>query len=102
MGMFIDDFSVIMITIPIFFPVIRNLGLDPLWFGLLMMANMQLATISPPFGIGLFTLKGVVPNATMADIYRAGIPVFLLKLTLLIIVLLVPAVATWLPALMLN
>ncbi|MBI4286763.1 MAG: TRAP transporter large permease subunit [Chloroflexi bacterium] len=100
MGMFIDSFSMGMIAVPLFFPVIRVLGLDPLWFGLLMMVNMEAGTVSPPFGIVLFTLKGVVPDATMGDIYRAGIPVFLCIAVLLILVLLVPPLATWLPSFM--
>ena len=102
MGMFIDDFSIIMIATPIFFPVIRSLGLDPMWFGILMAVNMEMATITPPFGIFLFALKGVLPNATMGDVYRAGIPIFFLVLLLLVLLLFVPSLVTWLPTLMLG
>lgn len=100
MGMFIEDFSMIMISVPIFFPVIRALGLDPMWFGILMLVNLQMAIISPPFGLLLFTLKGVAPDATMADIYRAGIPILLLILILLALLLIFPQLVTWLPGLM--
>ena len=100
MGTFIEDFSMIMISVPIFFPVIRALGLDPMWFGILMLVNLQMAIISPPFGLLLFTLKGVAPDATMADIYRAGIPILLLILILLALLLIFPQLVTWLPGLM--
>jgi len=100
MGMFIDDISMMMITIPIFFPVIRALGFDPMWFGILMLVNLEMAIISPPFGLLLFTLQGVVPDTSLGDIYRAAIPIFFLILTLLIIVLIFPSVVTWLPELM--
>ena len=100
MGMFIEDISMVMICIPIFFPIITNLGFDPMWFGILMVINMEMATISPPFGLLLFTLKGVVPDATMADIYRAGIPILLLIMMLLALLIAFPPLATWLPGLM--
>ena len=100
MGTFIEDFSMIMISVPIFFPVIRALGLDPMWFGILMLVNLQMAIMSPPFGLLLFTLKGVAPDATMADIYRAGIPILLLILILLALLLIFPQLVTWLPGLM--
>ena len=90
----------VMICIPIFFPIIRALGFDPLWFAILMLVNMEMAIISPPFGLLLFTLKGVVPDATMGDIYRAGIPILFLIMILLAILLVFPPVATWLPGLM--
>jgi tripartite ATP-independent transporter DctM subunit len=99
MGMVIEDISILMITIPLFFPVIRSLGFDPMWFGIVMLVNMEMATISPPFGLLLFTLKGVVPGATIGEIYRSSIPILLLVLTLLIILLIFPGVVTWLPGL---
>jgi len=100
MGMFIEDISMAMICIPIFFPIIRALGLDPMWFGILMLVNMEMAIISPPFGLLLFTLKGVAPEATMADIYRAGLPFILLILILLVTLIIFPTLVTWLPGLM--
>lgn len=100
MGMFIESVPMVMISIPIFFPIIRALGFDPIWFGILMLVNMEMAAMSPPFGIYLFTLKGVIPEATMTDIYRAIIPMVLLVFLLLIILLFFPPLATWLPGLM--
>ncbi len=100
LGMFMDDLSILMITIPIYVPVIHALGLDPVWFSVLLLVNSQLGTISPPFGLLLFTLKGIVTDASTGDIYRAAIPFFLLGLIGLSIMVVFPPVITWLPGLM--
>lgn len=100
LGMLMDNLSILMITIPIYLPVIRALGLDPVWFSVLLLVNSQLGTISPPFGLLLFTLKGIVPDASMGDIYRATIPFVILGLIGLSIMVIFPQVITWLPGLM--
>ena len=97
MGMFMEDISILLITIPLFFPIILSLGIDPLWFGILMLINMEIAIVSPPFGLLLFTLKGVTPEASMADIYLHAIPVCLIILALLALLMIFPDIATWLP-----
>lgn len=99
LGMFIDTLSMIMITIPIFFPVIRALGLDPIWFGILMLVNMEMADISPPFGLFNFVMKGVVPDASMGDIIKAGVPFFFMGMAGIGVMLIFPSVVTWLPGL---
>ena len=100
LGMFVDVVSIIMITIPIFFPIIRALGFDPIWFGILMLVNIEMAEFSPPFGLLNFVMKGVVPDASMGDIVKSGIPFFLMGLVLLGVMLVAPSVVTWLPGLM--
>jgi tripartite ATP-independent transporter DctM subunit len=97
MGMVMEDISILLISIPLFFPIILSLGVDPLWFGILMLINMEIAIVSPPFGLLLFTLKGVTPEASMADIYRSAIPVCLIILALLVLLMIFPDLATWLP-----
>ena len=97
MGTVIEDISILLITIPLFFPIITALGVDPLWFGILMLINMEIAIVSPPFGLLLFTLKGVAPGATMADIYRSTLPVCLIILLLLVLLMIFPELVTWLP-----
>ncbi|MFC1955135.1 TRAP transporter large permease subunit [Chloroflexota bacterium] len=101
LGMFIDDISMIMITIPLFFPIIRVLGFSDAWFGILLLVQMELGSITPPFGLLLFTMKGVVPGSRMEDIYRSALPFCLLVVILLILILIFPQLATWLPNLML-
>lgn len=100
LGCFIDAVSIMMITVPIFFPVILALGFDPIWFGALMVVNLELGTITPPFGMALFTMKGVSPDVSTGEIWRAGAPFFLLGVALLVLILVVPSIATWLPGLM--
>ena len=101
LGAFMDQISMMMITIPIFMPVIKAMGFNPVWFGILMLINLEIAFTSPPFGLLLFVMKGVAPKGTsMGDIYRAAIPFIVCDLLALTLILIFPALATWLPGLM--
>lgn len=101
MGMILDDLPIIMITTPIYVPIIQALGFDPLWYGILFILNMQMAYLTPPFGFVLFYMKGVVPaGISMGDIYRSVYPFVMLQALGLILVMLFPKIALWLPALM--
>ncbi len=103
LGMFLDPAGIIMLTTPIFVPIIVELGFDPLWFGILFVINMEMAYITPPFGFNLFIMKGIVPpQISMANIYRAIIPFVFLQALCLILVMLFPSLATWLPELMIT
>jgi len=100
LGIFVDQVSMMMITLPIFMPVVQALGIDPIWFGVLFLICMQLGLLLPPHGLLLMTMKGVAPpQVTMLHIFRAVVPFVAMSLLLLIAVFLVPAIATWLPAL---
>jgi tripartite ATP-independent transporter DctM subunit len=100
MGCFMDLYSIMMITIPIFFPIIKAVGLDPLWFGILFLLNMEIAPQTPPFGLELFVMKGVAPkDVTMADIWRAASPFVLIEIFLLWLMIIFPDIALWLPSL---
>jgi tripartite ATP-independent transporter DctM subunit len=101
MGCFMEPVSIMLITVPIFFPIIQALGLDPLWFAIVTMVNIELSMITPPFGLNLFILKGVCPpDTTLEEIYRGVIPFILLNLLALGLVIWFPPLATWLPNLM--
>jgi tripartite ATP-independent transporter DctM subunit len=101
MGCFMEPVSIMLITVPIFFPVIQTLGLDPLWFAIVTMVNIELSMITPPFGLNLFILKGVCPpDTSLEDIYRGVGPFILINLLALALVMTFPALATWLPGLM--
>jgi tripartite ATP-independent transporter DctM subunit len=101
MGCFMEPVSIMLITVPIFFPVVQALGLDPLWFAIVTMVNIELSMITPPFGLNLFILKGVCPpDTTLEDIYRGVIPFVLINLLALALVMWFPPLATWLPNLM--
>lgn len=101
LGMFIGTISMIMITLPIFMPIIYALGVDPLWFGLLVLINMEMSVTTPPFGMNLFAMKGVAPpDTTMADIYRAALPFLGCDVIVIALMTVFPEVALWLPSLM--
>ncbi len=69
LGCFIDLIGIMMITLPVFMPIVRTLGIEPVWFAVVMMLGMEMATITPPFGMVLFAMKGVAPpGTTMEDI----------------------------------
>ena len=103
LGMFLDPAGVIMITTPVFLPIVNQLGFDPLWFGILFVINMEMAYITPPFGFNLFIMKGVVPpEVSMADIYRSIFPFVALQALCLLLVMIFPDLALWLPERMIT
>ncbi len=98
LGMFMDQLSILMITLPVFMPVCAAMHWDTLWFGLMLLINMSIANLSPPFGIELFVMKAVSPpETTMADIYRASVPFIMIEALVIFLVMFVPPIATWLP-----
>lgn len=98
MGCFMEQVSIMMITLPMFMPVINALGFDPVWFGMLMLINLEIAMISPPFGLMLFVMKGVAPPDTkMSDIYKSALPFILCDLAVMALIMIFPSIATWLP-----
>lgn len=98
-GMFIEQTSIVLVTMPIFLPIIHAMGWDPIWFAVVMMVNLELATITPPAGLSLFVMKGVAPpDTTMGDIYRAALPFILINILLMAIMIAFPQIALWLPS----
>ena len=101
LGMFIEQTSIVMVTIPVYMPIVHALGWDPVWFGAIMLLNLELATISPPFGMSLFVMKGIAsPDTTMGDIYRSALPFVGLNIVVMAIMIIFPMVVLWLPSLM--
>lgn len=96
LGMFLETIAIILITTPIIFPVMLELGIDPIWYGILLMINLELALITPPVGMNLFVIKGIA-NAPMNEIIHGILPYVALMLVGLVIVLLFPQTALWLP-----
>jgi len=98
LGIFVDQVSMMLITLPVFMPIVLKLGIDPIWFGVLFLICMQLGLLLPPHGLLLMTMRGVSPpEVSMAHIFQAVVPYVIMSLLLLLLLLLVPAVATWLP-----
>jgi tripartite ATP-independent transporter DctM subunit len=98
LGIFVDQVSMMMITLPIFMPIVNTLGIDPVWFGVLFLICMQLGLLLPPHGLLLMTMRGVAPpSVTMGQIFLAVTPYVVMSLLLLTAVFMVPGIATWLP-----
>ena len=98
LGVFVDQVSMMLITLPIFMPLVQQLGINPVWFGILFLICMQLGLLLPPHGLLLMTMRGVAPpQVTMMHIFQAVMPYLLISLCVLALVFMVPATATWLP-----
>lgn len=98
LGVFVDQVSMMMITLPIFMPIVQTLGIDVVWFGVMFLICMQLGLLLPPHGLLLMTMRGVAPpSVTMLHIFRAVVPYVVMSLLLLAAVFWVPGIATWLP-----
>jgi TRAP-type mannitol/chloroaromatic compound transport system permease large subunit len=101
LGVFVDQVSMMLITLPVFMPIVQRLEIDLVWFGVLYLICMQLGLLLPPHGLLLMTMRGVAPpQVTMADIFRAVVPYIVMSLLLLVLLIAFPVIATWLPALL--
>lgn len=100
MGMFLDDTAMLVIVAPLYIPLVIKLGFDPIWFGVLYVVTCQIAYITPPFGYNLFLMRAMAPpEISIGDIYRSIWPFFLLMVLTLIILMIFPQIALWLPGL---
>jgi tripartite ATP-independent transporter DctM subunit len=98
LGLFVDQVSMMMITLPIYMPLVLKYGVDPVWFGVMFLICMQLGLLLPPHGLLLMTMKGVAPpEVTMAHIFQAVLPYIAMSLAILALVFFVPGLALWLP-----
>ncbi|CAN5470360.1 TRAP transporter large permease subunit [soil metagenome] len=103
LGCFVDQVSMMLMTLPFFMPLVVHFGWDPLWFGVMYLICMQLGLLTPPFGMLLFTMRSVAPKEIpTSEIFAAVTPYVLFGLLMLVMVMFIPGIATWLPALMLG
>ena len=101
LGMFMDLLSMMMLTVPVFFPLAAQLGIDPILFGILVLITLEMGLITPPFGLSLFIMRGIAPEGTtMAQVFRAAVPYLFCDVLILVLLVLMPAVALYLPSLM--
>ena len=97
-GTFIEDMAFFVLATPIFVPLVLNLGFDLVWWGVLVVINIQLGCITPPFGLDCYTLKGLAPaDVTLSDVFRSAMPFFALGLLLMALIIIFPQIALWLP-----
>jgi tripartite ATP-independent transporter DctM subunit len=98
LGLFVEQVSMMLITLPIYMPLVAKYGVDPVWFGVMFLICMQLGLLLPPHGLLLMTMKGVAPpQVRMGHIFQAVLPYIVMSLLVLALVFFVPAVAVWLP-----
>jgi tripartite ATP-independent transporter DctM subunit len=98
LGMFIDAITMMLITIPVFLPVITALGYDPIWFGVIVVAMVEIALLSPPFGVNAFILAGIAPDVPLTKIFQGSLLFIGLEFIMVVIVILFPQIALWLPS----
>ena len=98
LGFVLDFIEITFVVVPIVGPVLLAMGLDPVWLGIMIAINLQTSFLTPPFGFALFYLRGVAPESvTTAQIYRGVIPFVAIQLLALLVLALIPELATWLP-----
>ncbi len=99
LGTFMEQISIMMLTVPFFFPLAQSLGFDLIWFGIVVLLALEISFSTPPLGLLLFVMKGVAPaGTTMREIYLAAIPYILCSMFLVALLIMFPAIATWLPS----
>lgn len=100
LGFFLDFIEICFIVVPIIAPIAIHMGLDPLWFALLIALNLQTSFLTPPFGFSLFYLKASAPSLKLQDIYRGVIPFIVIQIVVLALIICFPSLTLWLPSLM--
>lgn len=102
LGCFLEGFAMLVLTLPIFFPVVLQLGIDPIWFGVLVVLTLEMGLISPPVGINVFIVKSVAPKVALGDIFRGVTPFWFAMLFTLIVLIAFPQISLFLPNTMFN
>ncbi|HBQ32643.1 MAG TPA: C4-dicarboxylate ABC transporter, partial [Ochrobactrum anthropi] len=98
LGMFLDDTAMLVIVAPLYIPLVKSLGFNAIWFGVLYTITCQIAYITPPFGYNLFMMRALAPKeVTLIDIYRSIVPFFFLMVLTIILLMIFPQIAMWLP-----
>ena len=102
LGAVFDIYAIILMTVPIIFPIMSALGFDPVWFGVIMVRMMEVGDITPPFGFNLFALSGTLKDVKIDDLYRGIIPFFITDIAHIVLLIAVPALSTFLPQMMIT
>jgi TRAP-type C4-dicarboxylate transport system permease large subunit len=98
LGCLMDAMAMIILTVPIIYPVIVQLGFDPIWFGVIIVMTVELGLIHPPVGMNVFVIKSVVKDVSFTTIFKGVIPFVVTDLFRLVILISFPAIALWLPS----
>jgi TRAP-type C4-dicarboxylate transport system permease large subunit len=102
LGCLMDAMAMVILTVPIVFPVVTALGFDPIWFGIIIVMTVELGLIHPPVGMNVFVIKSVIKDVNMSTIFIGVLPFVVTDLIRLVILILFPLLATWLPQRMIG
>jgi TRAP-type C4-dicarboxylate transport system permease large subunit len=100
MGCFLEGIGMVLITVPVFLPLVVKFGYDPIWFSILVVIVVEVGLIHPPVGMNLFVIQAQAPDVRITSIYRGIVPFLIAPLVLLVILFLLPGLALWLPKLL--
>ena len=100
LGAVLDTFGMLILTLPLVFPICRNLGFDPVWFGIYMTVMMEIAMLTPPIGLNVFVMQRVTPEVPLSEIFRGVLPFVIICLVLVVLIVAFPQLALWLPSTM--
>jgi C4-dicarboxylate transporter, DctM subunit len=100
LGSVLESLSLILLTVPIFFPIVKSLGYDPVWFGILIVMVVEVGLIHPPIGVNLFVIRSVQPDIPMMSVVKGVIPFIVSDLLRILLIAAVPAIVLWLPHLL--
>ena len=93
----LEELSVMIIMLPVLFPLVTGFGFDPIWFGIIMVIWLEIGFITPPVGLNLFVIQGLMPGSSARDVTRGTTPFVLLMVLLVVVLFFVPGLALWLP-----
>jgi C4-dicarboxylate transporter DctM subunit len=100
LGTAMEELSMILLTVPLFFPVVTSLGYDPIWFGIIVVIVVQIGLISPPVGMNIFVVKNLLRHLSISTVFRGVTPFTAALVLLLAVIVAFPGLATWLPGYM--
>ena len=98
MGMLMDASALILVSMPVIFPIIQQLEYDPIWFGILLILNLEIGAITPPVGVNLFALKAAIPELNLKDAVFGSLPFIAMIVLVMILLIIFPELALWLPS----
>jgi TRAP-type C4-dicarboxylate transport system permease large subunit len=94
LGCFMEQIAIMLITLPIFMPIVKSTGIDPIWFAVVCLINLEVALLTPPFGLLLFVMKGAAPSVKMQQVYRAAAPFIIIDIVVIFLLIAFPGIAT--------
>src|SRR5690606_35017286 len=100
LGMLLESLSMILLTVPLLLPVVTAVGIDPVWFGIIVVVATEIGLITPPVGLNVFVLRAIFPDVSINEAFKGILPFFLADMVRLALIIAIPAIALYLPSLM--